>query len=94
MNGQFYEGWKNRYPVDSAIRPSYNRPQFYKIYKCCLYLANVIGHICISIKTKYLKGKVRYEKILKGLISRVLSKDPVCFELNFSFTGHFKFFET
>ena len=27
INGQFYEGWKNRYPVDSAIRPSYNRPQ-------------------------------------------------------------------
>ena len=26
MNGQFYEGWKNRYPVDSTIRPSYNRP--------------------------------------------------------------------
>jgi hypothetical protein len=23
----FYKGWKNHYPVDSAIRPSYNRPQ-------------------------------------------------------------------
>jgi hypothetical protein len=26
----FYKGWKNHYPVDSAIRPSYNRPQIPK----------------------------------------------------------------
>ena len=33
INGQFYEGWKNRYPVDSAIRPSYNRPMVFSDIK-------------------------------------------------------------
>jgi hypothetical protein len=27
----FYKGWKNHYPLDSAIRPSYNRPQSYLV---------------------------------------------------------------
>ena len=34
INGQFYEGWKNRYPVDNGIRPSYNRPQVAS-WSCC-----------------------------------------------------------
>jgi hypothetical protein len=31
----FYRGWKNHYPVDSAIRPSYNRPQAFSQTAVC-----------------------------------------------------------
>jgi hypothetical protein len=31
----FYKGWKNHYPVDSAIRPSYNRYQMNNLIVLC-----------------------------------------------------------